>query len=332
MVVPAPLPVAGANGDRCRSPSSPSPTEPWTIPIGTTSATFTVNVQTPVCGDASEFVAMTWTAYEPAGTEASTVIVALAVPPTAPAGVSEPSVIDPGAGDGFTFVTWMLTTVPSASLAVTLRVAVEPSAVVRAPPHVATTGALPPHGLSGDATFLGVGAPTAKSEPLSSVSVQPAVLRIAEVVLLGAVAGCAPSKKSAFPYPTRSTIWASAAEEHGDVLSTPPLHPSGVVESTRAIFPAVADMRIGVGSTTSGVGSGAPTAAFEDSWINRYWPGASDVAGSSVIIAEFPPNSPTPLPLVYWTDQPASDALELPRLNSSMKSCVNGAPEFPPPP
>ena len=127
-------------------------------------------------------------------------IVALAVPPTPPAGERFPSVIEPGAGDGVTFVTWMSMTVPSTSAAVTVRVTTEPSAVVSAPPQVATTGSLPPsHGSNGEMVFRGVGVPIVKSRPLSSVSVQPPVSRIAAVVLLVAAVGCAPSKKLAFP-------------------------------------------------------------------------------------------------------------------------------------
>ena len=60
----------------------------------------------------------------------------------------------------------------------------------------------------------------------------------------------------------RSTIVARAAAEQGVEL---PLQPSGVVVLTRATFPPVALMLIGVESVTSGVGRGAPTAAFEAS-------------------------------------------------------------------
>ena len=52
------------------------------------------------------------------------------------------------------------------------------------------------------------------------------------------------------------------------------MQPSGVVELTRATFPPVALMLIGVGSAVFGVGSGAPTAPPEASWISMYCQGA----------------------------------------------------------
>src|SRR4051812_2708933 len=48
------------------------------------------------------------------------------------------------------------------------------------------------HDVVGEPVLRGVGAPAAKSEPLSSVSVQPAFLRSTAVVLLGAVVGALP--------------------------------------------------------------------------------------------------------------------------------------------
>ena len=41
---------------------------------------------------------------------------------------------------------------------------------------------------------------------------------------------------------------------------------------------------------------------------------------------------PVPVALMYCTDQPARLTLDVPRLKSSMKSCVNVAPALPPPP
>src|SRR3989304_5001689 len=116
-----------------------------------------------------------------------------------PAGTNPLSVIDPGAGEGVTLLMRMLTTVPSASEAVTVREALKPSAVVRVPPHDATTGALPPHGFSGEAVLRGAGAPALKSALLLSVSVQPPEARKTAVVLLGAGVAPLPSKKLALP-------------------------------------------------------------------------------------------------------------------------------------
>jgi hypothetical protein len=39
-----------------------------------------------------------------------------------------------------------------------------------------------------------------------------------------------------------------------------------------------------------------------------------------------------PVAEAYWTVQPESGVAMLPRLNSSMKSCLKGAPDLPPPP
>ena len=77
-------------------------------------------------------------------------------------------------------------------------------------------------------------------------------------------------------------------------------------------------MAIGDASVTSGVGRGAPTAALEASWTRKYWPGANDTLGSGVSRLVAAPKIPVPLALVYWTDQPASEALAVPRLKSSM--------------
>ena len=79
---------------------------------------------------------------------------------------------------------------------------------------------------------------------------------------------------------------ARAAASHG--CPELPLQPSVVWPVTRATFPAPAAMRIGVASTMSGVGRGAPTAAFVDSCTSRYWPGASEPL-SSVSMAALAP-------------------------------------------
>jgi hypothetical protein len=149
---------------------------------------------------------------------------------------------------------------------------------------------------NGDEVFRGVGADEAKSRLLLSVSVQPPPPRIAEVVFEIVGAAPAPSKKFALPYPTKSTIFASAAGPHGVEL---PLQPKGVVVFTRATFPAPAAIAMGVASMTSGVGKGDPTAAWEASWTKKYWPGARVTAGNSVINVEFAPKLPVPVALVY---------------------------------
>jgi hypothetical protein len=91
-------------------------------------------------------------------------------------------------------------------------------------------------------------------------------------------------------------------------------------------------MAIGVASVVSGVGRGAPTAALEASWTSRYWPGARVTSGSSVSWPALAPRFPVPVGLAYCSDQPPTEAGLVPRLNSSTKSWVNGALEFPPPP
>ena len=106
----------------------------------------------------------------------------------------------------------------------------------------------------GDAVLRGAGATAVKSEPLSSVSVQPEAARRTAVVFTVAGAADEPSKKLAPSQPTRSTIVASAVAEHGVEL---PLQPSGVVVFTSATLPPVPLMLIGVESVTSGVGSGS---------------------------------------------------------------------------
>jgi hypothetical protein len=107
--------------------------------------------------------------------------------------------IKPGAGDGVTSASWMLTTRASASDALTRVVAATPTVVVSGPPQVATTGWPVGQGLGGVAVVRGIGAAAAKSAPFWSVSVQPPAPRVAAVVLLGAGVGPAPSKKLALP-------------------------------------------------------------------------------------------------------------------------------------
>ena len=73
----------------------------------------------PVCGAASSFVAVSRTAYEPAGTPAATASVAVAVPPSAVAGAKPVRAIVPAAGAGVTEPIVSEVTVPSASVAET---------------------------------------------------------------------------------------------------------------------------------------------------------------------------------------------------------------------
>ena len=95
----------------------------------------------------------------------------------------------------------------------------------------------PPHGFVADEVFRGLTAAMEKSDELLSVSVHPPFARKIDVVLLlGPVAGPAPSKKFAFPHPTKSTICARSELEQ---TLDPPLHVSPVVVFTSTTFPAL---------------------------------------------------------------------------------------------
>src|ERR687898_2648979 len=120
-VSPAPLPGGGATGDGGVSP--PVTTEPWTEPIGMISVTETVNEHVPLCGLASPFVAVSPTVYVPGATVEATDTVAEAVPPRAPAGAWLVIAIPAAAG---VTVALKPVTVPSGSVAVTVRVAGSP--------------------------------------------------------------------------------------------------------------------------------------------------------------------------------------------------------------
>jgi hypothetical protein len=54
--------------------------------------------------------------------------------------------------------------------------------------------------------------------------------------------------------------------------------------------------------------------------------------GSSVSCVVVAPKLPVPVALAYCTDRPLNETGAFPRLKSSTKSCVYGAPVFPPPP
>jgi hypothetical protein len=128
---------------------------------------------------------------------ASTVTVAVAVPPTPAAGARPPSVMEPGTGEGVTLVMAMPVTVPSASEALTWAEAAVPWSVVSGPPQLATTGWLVGQGLAAVEVLRGLGAPAVKSAALSSVSVQPPARRSTATALPPAGAGPDPSKKFA---------------------------------------------------------------------------------------------------------------------------------------
>src|SRR5262249_11450447 len=99
-------------------------------------------------------------------------------------------------------------------------------------------------------------------------------------------------------------------------------HVSAVPSRTSAIFPPEAARF--VVPLVSGAGSGAPTEAAEASCTRKYLPGwivpVSGVACQLVDAAD-----------AYCTDQPVTVTGAPPRLNSSTKSFVYGAPELPPP-
>ena len=109
--------------------------------------------------------------------------VAVAVPPTPPAGVKPSSVIPETAG----LVMTALVTVPSASLALTFTDAAVPCTVLREPGQLVTIGIT--HAFVGDDVLRGAGAPAVKSAELLFVSTQPSPARRSAVVVLGAGAG-----------------------------------------------------------------------------------------------------------------------------------------------
>src|SRR5215208_6559446 len=118
----------------------------------------------------------------------------------------------------------------------------------------------------------GLGVAAVKSSALSSVSVAPLPARKSARTMLIVGAAPPPSKKFApdvpVPYPTRSTILASAAAGHG---VEPPLQPRGVSPLTSATLPAPAAIAIGSPSVMFGSGSGAPLIP-PDSMIRMYAP------------------------------------------------------------
>src|SRR5260370_40292024 len=66
-----------------------------------------------------------------------------------------------------------------------------------------------------------------------------------------------------------------------------------------------------------------------DSCTRKYWPEASEQVpeGQSAVVDQLAAEAEA-----YCTDQPVMSVVVVPRLNSSMKSFLYGAPEVPPPP
>src|SRR6218665_88870 len=192
----------------------------------------------------------------PTGTAALTLTACVAVPAAARAGVNWPSVMP----DGQVPWTAAALTMLSASVAVTLKLEATRRAAVESGQfgRIGCAVGVPPpeQTLRAVALLRGSGAPASKSPPLLSVSVQPAFLRSrAELVTVELVAGpTVPSKKFAVPQPTRSTIWADWAVEHG---VEPPLQASAAEVLARMPLRAVPDMFDE--PLASSVGSAAPT-------------------------------------------------------------------------
>ena len=157
-----------------------------------------------------------------------------------------------------------------------------------------------------------------KSALLESVSVHPKPARIAAVVLLSVAVGPVPSKQFVpVPYPTKSTTDAPIG--HPVVAST-------VVLFTRATLPAVA--AIAMLPVASGVGRLTEPPAPAASCTRKYAPGWTTTFGRFVRLELLK----LPTDEAYCTDQPFRLTADVPRLCSSMKSFLNVAPEFPPPP
>src|SRR5207247_7648070 len=103
-----------------------------------TAATSSTNEHVDVPPSAS--VAVIVTVYDPTGRSALAARSALAVPPSAVAGVSAVLVTEPADGAGATPLTARSTTVSSGSVAVTVRVVTVPAGVDSGPPQFSTAG------------------------------------------------------------------------------------------------------------------------------------------------------------------------------------------------
>ena len=119
---------------------------------------------------------------------------------------------------------------------------------------------------------------------------------------------------------------ASCSGAHG-VLD--PLHPRESAPAARTTLPALPLMLMV--PTTSAVGSAAPVAPGAIPTRNRP-PAGTSTPGSATNWLEEAPKLPVPVADAYWTESPARDAGAVPRLNSSTKSALYGAPLLPPPP
>src|SRR5262249_15957528 len=156
-------------------------------------------------------------------------------------------------------------------------------------------------GLSGAAVLRGLGVPVTKSVLLLSLSVQPAFVRIAAVLLLRLGVGPVPSKQLVpVPYPTISTTVGPEGQFVPLVIK--------VFTFSKATLPATEAIEIV--PVTSGFGRLPPVVPI-DSLIRKYCPGASVTFDRSVFCHE------VPVVEAYWTDQPFKLTGELPRLNSS---------------
>src|SRR5258707_15470495 len=106
-----------------------------------------------------------------------------------------------------------------------------------------------------------------------------------------------------------------------------PLPFKAVLLVTKAILPPLT-AKFAV-PEASGAGRFEPTAPPDPSANKKYFPGGSKqgLAGQSAATFQV-----LPVAEACWTDQPAKSTVVVPRLKISMKSFLNTAPEFPPPP
>src|SRR2546423_5611507 len=151
--------------------------------------------------------------------------------------------------------------------------------------------------LAPEAESRGFGAVTVKSAALSSVSVAPAPLRRAAVVLDRFGVGAVSDEDAVDPYPMKSLTPAAVPQPVEQV--------SAVAFVTRATFPAVADRA--VVPLASGVGRGAPPPAPAASATRYQCPGA--MLPDSVVRDHV-----EPVAEAYWTVQPVTGTVAVPRL------------------
>jgi hypothetical protein len=164
------------------------------------------------------------------------------------------------------------------------------------------------------AVLCGITAPVAKSAPLLFVG-EHRFVRIAAVVFDSVAVGVPSEQFAAEPKPTKSTSVGSGVGHE-------PLN--AVVLLTSATFPAVA--LILIEPVASGVGRFVVPPAPTASCTSRYCPGCRVSVGSDVTCHD------VPVELAYCTLHPATVTGAAVELNSSTKSFLYVAPEFPPPP